>query len=159
MAERKRKWTVIDTVIVIVVIAALAVGYKMLGGKTSSGNKTAIEVQIHIANQDAALGEAIKAGIGDEVTLSLTEKDSGILKAVDIKPAEIMVYDSIKGEYKLDTAGDNVDIYATVEAEVEETDYAFLAGSTQIKVGNATPFRGKGYATEGNVIVIEKVGE
>ena len=156
MANKKRKWTVIDTVIVIVVLAAAAVGFKMLSNKIGGGTRTTITAQILIPNQNKELGAAIEGAIGEDVTLSLTEKDSGVIKDVNIEPASIMVYDSMKGEYRLQQLDDTVDITATVEVDVKETDYAFMAGSTSIKVGNATPFRGKGYATEGNVIVIEK---
>lgn len=156
MADKKKKWTVIDTVIVIVVIAAAAAGFNMLRDKIGGGSKTTITAQILIPNKNAELGEAIKGAIGQEVTLSLTEKDSGVIKDVSVEPAAIMVYDSMNGEYRIQKLEDTVDITATVELDVKEDDYAFTAGSTAIKVGNATPFRGKGYATEGNVIVIDK---
>ncbi len=154
-----KKWTFVDTVIVIAVVAAAAAGFKMFGGRLGEGDKTIIQAQILIPNESPQLAEAIEQGVGEAVTLSLTEKDSGILKSVEAKQAEVMVYDAINGEYKTQYADNNVDIYATVEVEVEENDYSFLVGSTQIKVGNKTPFRGKGYATEGNVIVIEREGE
>ena len=158
MAQNKKKfkWTVVDTLIVIAVIGAGFAGFKFFGGKLTHGTKTTIEAQILIANQPAQLGTAIEAGKGEDVTLSLTEKDSGVLKDAKIVPAEVVVYDSINGEYKIQHSETNVDIYATVNIAVEENDYAFLAGTTQIKVGSAIPFRGKGYASEGNVITISK---
>ena len=39
-----------------------------------------------------------------------------------------------------------------------ESEYAFLAGTTPVKVGTFIPFRGKGYATDGHVISITKEG-
>ena len=152
----KKKWTIIDTLIIIVVIAAAAAGFKMLGGKIGGGDRTTITAQIFIPNQNGELGEAIKGAIGQDVTLSLTEKDSGVLKDVSVEPASVMVYDSMNGEYRLQKLEDTIDIIATVELNVVESDYAFTAGTTPIKVGNSIPFRGKGYATEGNVIVIDK---
>ncbi|MCH5213124.1 MAG: DUF4330 family protein [Oscillospiraceae bacterium] len=157
--SKKKKWTVVDTIIVIVVLAAAAAGFKMMSNKIWGGTETKITAQILIPNQNKALGDAIQGAIGEEVTLSLTEKDSGVIKDVKVEPASVMVYDSMKGEYRLQELEETVDITATVEVNVKETDYAFMAGSTAIKVGNATPFRGKGYATEGNVIVIEKEGK
>ena len=156
MTDKKKKWTVIDTVIVILVIITAFAGLKMFGGKIGSGEKTSITAQILMSNKDAELGEAIKSAIGQDVTLSLTEKDSGVIKDVSIAPASIMVYNSMEGAYRMQTLEETIDIIATVEIEVEEDDYAFTAGSTYIKVGNSTPFRGKGYATEGTVIVIDK---
>ena len=158
MAENKKKWTVVDTIIVIAVIAAGFAGFKMFGGRVTHGDKTKIETQILIANQPQELGEAIQGGIGEDVTLSLTEKDSGVLKDARVVPAEVIVYDSINGAYKVQHSESNVDIYATVDIDVEENDYVFLAGTTPVKVGSPIPFRGKGYATEGNVITITKEG-
>lgn len=156
MADKKKKWTLIDTVIIIVVAAAAIGCYKMFGGKFGGGERKTITAQILISNKEQGLYDAIKAAEGEQVTLSLMEKDSGIVKNVDFKSAEIMTYNSNKGEYKLETDEGKVDIYATVEMSVVETDYAFTAGSTVVKVGESIPFRGKGYAAEGYVISIDE---
>ncbi len=156
MADKK-KWTVIDTAIVIVAVVAVAGCYKMFGGKLVSGDTRTITAQILISNKEPAFYEAI--AVGEEVTLSLTEKDSGIVKEVTANPAEIMTYSSNKGEYQMETDETKVDVYATVEMEVEENDYAFTVGSTSVKVGDPIPFRGKGYAAEGYVISINEEAE
>lgn len=152
----KKRWTVIDTVIVIVVIAAGVFVFRMFGGRVASGDKTKIDMQILITNQTPEVGDAIAAGVGDVVTLSLTEKDSGIVKDVEVKPAEVLIYNATEGEYKNQYAEMNVDIYATVEVEVEETEYEFITGSTKLRVGEAIPFRGKGYVSGGYIISIDK---
>ena len=156
MVENRKRWTVIDTVIVIAVIAAGVFVFRMFGGRVARGDKTKIDMQILIANQTPEVGEAIAADTGGTVTLSLTEKDSGIVKGVEVKPAEVLVYNANEGEYKNQYADMNVDIYATVEVEVEETEYEFLTGSTKLRVGEAIPFRGKGYVSDGYIISIDK---
>ncbi len=150
----KKKWTVVDTVIVIVAVVAVAGCYKMFGGKFSSGESRTITAEILLSNKEPALYEAI--AVGEEVTLSLTEKDSGIVTDVRSNPAEIMTFSANHGEYLIESDENKVDIYATVEMEVEETDYAFFVGSTSVKVGEPIPFRGKGYAAEGYVIGINE---
>ncbi|MBQ3426540.1 MAG: DUF4330 domain-containing protein [Clostridia bacterium] len=159
MAEKKIRWTIIDTLIVIAVIAAGVFAFKMFGGRVSAGEKTTIDMKILIANQTPEVGEAIAADIGGMVTLSLTEKDSGTVKDVDVKPAEVLVYNATEGEYRNRYADRNVDIYATVTVDVEETEYEFLTGSTKLRVGEPIPFRGKGYVSEGFIISINKEGD
>lgn len=153
MADKK-KWTAIDTVIVILVIVAAAAAYKVLGNKSLGGEKRTIEAVVMVTNQDPALADAMT--IGDTVTLSLTEKDSGVLKDINAVPARVMAYNAIDGEYNFEEAEGRIDLYATVEVEVEESDLAFSIGSTQLKVGSPIPFRGKGYATEGYVTEIHE---
>ncbi len=151
----KKKWTVIDTLIVIAVIVAGVVLFKVFGGSIDTGEKTTIEAKVLLSAQEPEVGDAIK--VGDTITVSLTEKDSGILKEMDIKPTERMVYNSIEGVYKNITDEETVDIYAVVELQVSETDLAYSTGSTVVKVGEKMPFRGKGYALEGYVIEINEV--
>lgn len=153
MADRK-KWTVIDTIIIILVIAVAGVGYMMLGRKTSGGEKAKAEMVVLISNQVPELADAMKAG--DSVTLSLTEKDSGVIKDIKTETAEVMVYNSIDGEYDMEQIEGKVDIYATVEIDCTVNDYAITVGSTPVKVGSQIPFRGKGYATQGYVIEINE---
>lgn len=153
MADKK-KWTLIDTLIVILVVIACAAGYKMFSTRSIGGESSTIKVQVMINNQEQSLADAMT--IGDTVTVSLTEKDSGVLTDLRTEPAEAMVYDSIDGEYKNSFIEGRVDIYATVELDVTETDYAFTAGSTIVQVGTKLPFRGKGYAAEGYVITIDE---
>lgn len=154
MMANKKKWTLIDTLIVILVIAAGVVGCRMFSTKTVGGDSKKIEVEVLIANQDESLADALH--IGDEVTVSLTEKDSGILRNFRAEQAETMVYDSINGEYNNVPVENRIDIYATVELDVKESDYAFRAGSTIIQVGTDLPFRGKGFASKGFVITINE---
>ena len=157
MAENKKKWTIIDTIIVLALAGACAFAYNMFSTKTVGGENKTIEAVVLMTNSETALADAIT--VGDAVTISLTEKDSGTLKDLRTEPAQTMSYNAVDGEYINTIIEDRVDIYATVEMEVSETDYAFIAGSTKIKVGTKLPFRGKGYATEGYIIAITEGGQ
>ena len=61
------------------------------------------------------------------------------MKDLRTEPAQTMSYNAVDGEYINTMIEDRVDIYATVEMDVSETDYAFIAGSTKIKVGTKLP--------------------
>lgn len=153
--EKKRRWTVIDTVIIIVAVAAAAAAYVFFGGSAGgSSEKDSVETVIMISGQPQEFVDALT--VGDNVTLSLTEKDSGTLKDVRVEPAEAMTYNSIDGTYSIETIDGEYDIYATVEVDCTINDLAITVGSTPIKVGSEIPFRGKGYATEGYVVGINE---
>lgn len=153
----KKKWTVIDTLIVIAVIAAGVFAVKMFSTATVGGEGKTIQATVLLARQEKTVADAINAG--DKITVSLTEKDSGILKSIDVQDARTMVYNAIDGEYVNENVEGMVDIYATVELDVTETELAYTTGSTFVKVGEKMPFRGKGYALEGFVISIDEQGK
>ncbi len=153
MANKKR-WTVIDTLIVVVVIAVAAVAYMQFGKKNVNSEKATVEAVMLITAQEPEFADALT--VGDSITMSLTEKDSGVLKDFRVEPAKGMVYNSIDGTYKMEEIPNKIDVYATIELECDVTDLAFTVGSTDIKVGTSTPFRGKGYATYGYIVEINE---
>lgn len=155
--SKKIKWTLIDTLIVILVIVAGVALMSVFGKKTATGDMKKIEAVVLIANEETYVGDAL--AVGDEITISLTEKDSGTLKAVEIKDAEAMTFNSIDGTYATEPIEGKVDIYATVELLAAENNFAFTCGSTKVKVGEKMPFRSKGYALEGFVVEINEKSE
>ena len=153
MSEKKAKFTVIDVIIILVVIAAAAVGaYKVIPSIISSDKQEKVEFTVLVQNQDQGFADAISAG--DKVTISLTEKDGGIVKNVKAEPAVTLAYNSIDGEYSNEVVEGKCDVYITVEAEADVSDLAIKTGGTAIKVGADIPVRGKGYASSGYVIEI-----
>ena len=132
MSEKKAKFTAIDAIIILVILAVIVVGaIKILPSFTNGSEK------------------------GDDVTISLTEKDGGVVKNVESKPAETMVYNSIDGTYSNEVIEGKYDVYVTIEADTDVSDLAIKAGGTAVKVGAEIPVRGKGYASTGYVIGID----
>lgn len=151
---KKSKWTIIDTVIVIIVAAVLAVAWMIFGPsltEPSSNEKVVFTVMI----QDREKGLAAAMSAGDNVTLSLTEKDGGVVKSVRTEPTVVMVYDSIDGIYRNEVNDEREDIYIEIEADCKVSDKSITTGDTDIKVGADIPVRGKGYAANGYIIGIE----
>ena len=98
MAEKKRKFTVIDVIIILVVLAALAFGVKkLLPSIMHPSNMQHINFTVMLPQQDENFAAAIKEG--DKVTISLTEKDGGVVKAVRSEPATAIAFNSIDGSY------------------------------------------------------------
>ena len=149
----KKKWTFVDTLIIILVIVAGVGLFKVFGTEKATGDTKTVEAVVLMARADKEAVDAITKG--DVITISLTEKDTAELKDVDVKDAETMVFNAIDGKYVIEPVEGKVDIYATIELDVTENDYSFTSGSTIIKVGEKLPFRGKGYALEGYIISIK----
>ncbi|MGN0107729.1 MAG: DUF4330 domain-containing protein [Hominilimicola sp.] len=153
MSDKKAKFTVIDVIIILVVVAAIAVGvYKFLPSLMGRNKQEKVEFTILVQDQDQGFANAIS--VGDNVTISLTEKDGGIVKAIKNEPAVTMAYNSIEGIYSNEIIEGKCDVYITVEADAEVSDLALKTGGTAIKVGAQIPVRGKGYASTGYVIEI-----
>lgn len=150
----EKKWTFIDTLIVVLVAAVVAVGAVILkpseGGKS---NKEKVSFTVLIQNKEQELADAIEPGV--KAVLSLTEKDGGIITDIVTENAVQMTFNSLDGTYSnVETEG-KVDIYVTIEADCEISDKAIKTGDTTIKVGAELPVRGRGFATSGYVINIE----
>lgn len=153
MSEKKVRFTGIDVIIVIVVLAVLAVGGAMLLPKIMNTSETEkVDFTVMIQSKDENFANAVT--VGDNVTISLTEKDGGIVKAVESKPAEAMAYNSIDGTYSNEVIEGKYDVYITIEADASISDLAVKTGGTAVKVGSEIPVRGKGYASTGYVIDI-----
>ena len=151
MSEKKRKFTVIDVIIVLILAAAVVFGaYKLLPSVIHPSNMRHITFTVMLQQQDQNLADAINEG--DRVTISYTEKDGGIVKSKRIEPATAMVFNSMDGVYMNETLDGKVDVYVTLEADVKANDLVMKAGGTPIKVGVELPIRGKGYASSGYVI-------
>ena len=151
---KKSKFTVIDALIILVVLAAVIVGGKILLPRfiTPSDTRT-VSCQVLLSDKEYALAESMQ--IGDRVTMSLTEKDGGVITGIDVTPAKKTVFDSISGEYITQDVPDKCDIYVTLDVEAKVSDIAVKSGSVVLQVGSETPIRGKGYASSGYMIVID----
>lgn len=154
MSEKKAKFTAIDAIIILVILAVIVVGaIKILPSFTSGSEKEKVDFTVMIQNKDEDFANAIT--VGDDVTISLTEKDGGVVKNVESKPAVTMVYNSIDGTYSNEVIEGKYDVYVTIEADTDVSDLAIKAGGTAVKVGAEIPVRGKGYASTGYVIGID----
>ena len=149
----KKKWTIIDTIIVLIIAAvAIAGGMKLMPSLINGAEKKTVEFTVLIQNREPELADAIKPGA--KATLSYTEKDGGIIKDVRSEVANQMTFNSIDGVYEnIDVEG-KVDIYITIEAGCNITDKYIKTGDTAIKVGADIPIRGQGFATVGFIIEI-----
>ncbi|MDD6484966.1 MAG: DUF4330 family protein [Clostridiales bacterium] len=152
-----KKWTLIDTLIVLIVAAAAAVGVMKLAPSIGSKENGKVEFTVLLTDKEKGFAEAF--GEGDRVTLSLTEKDGGVIKSVSSAEANQMVYNSMTGVYSNIINPDKEDIWIVIEADCTMDDVAIKTGDTAIKVGVDIPIRGKGYATSGYIVDVNDNAE
>ena len=151
---KKSKFTVIDAVIIVVVLAAIAIGAKILLPRflTTTDTRT-VSCKVLLSDKEYALAEAMQ--VGDRVTMSYKEKDGGVITGIEVTPTRKTVFDSISGEYISQDIEDKCDIYVTLDVEAQVSDTAIKSGGVVLQVGSETPIRGKGYASSGYMIVID----
>ena len=153
MADKKARFTLIDLLIILVVIAGIAVmAVKVLPSKVGN-KKESVTYTVLLTQKEDGFIDAMH--IGDVVSISNKEKDTGKVVALDKKPSEMMTFDSIKGVYNNEKLEEKQDVYVTIESDATVTDSLITAGSTPIKVGLEMPVRGKGYASMGYVIKVD----
>ncbi len=154
MEKQKTKFTVIDAVIILVVLLALIIGGKLLLPRfmTPSDTQT-VSCRVLLADKEKALADSMK--VGDRVTMSLTEKDGGVITGIDVTPAKKAVFDSISGMYVTQEIPNKCDIYVTLDVDAQVSDVAVKDGSVILQVGAETPIRGKGYASMGYTIAVD----
>ena len=137
MSEKKAKFTAIDAIIILVILAVIVVGaIKILPSFTNGSEKEKVDFTVMVQNKDEDFANAITIG-------------------VESKPAVTMVYNSIDGTYSNEVIEGKYDVYVTIEADTDVSDLAIKAGGTAVKVGAEIPVRGKGYASTGYVIGID----
>lgn len=158
MSNKKARFTLIDLLIILVILAGCAfAGVKMLPN-IGNKQKSVVKYTVLLSQKEDGFVDAIHTG--DVVSISNKEKDTGTVVGFEKKTAEVMLYDSIKGEYNIKYLDNKQDVYVTIESDASVTDSLILAGSTPIKVGLEMPVRGKGYASMGYVIDVSvKEGE
>jgi hypothetical protein len=156
MAQKKVKFTLVDALIIVVVIAAAAVvALKFMPSKMTGGEKSTAVFTVMLTGKDENFASAIH--IGDVVSISNKEKDTGVVTAVEAKVAESLEYNSNEGKYAIQTIESKRDVYVTIEADSTEDEKLIEIGTTPIKVGLAIPVRGKGYASTGYIVEVDTV--
>ena len=85
MSESKRKFTVIDAVIILIAAAVAAFSaYKIIPSILNPSGTEHITFTVMLQQQDQNFADAVHEG--DKVTISLTEKDGGIVKSTRSEP-------------------------------------------------------------------------
>lgn len=150
----KAKFTLIDAGIIIVILAVLAVGIKILKPDMFSNAETqTVNLSVMVTNTDSGIGDIIK--VGDEVSISFSEKAFAYVTDVKEVPHEKREFNNYKGQYETSVISGKSDLIVGLKCEASVTDTKISNGNLAIRVGSEMPVRGKGYTIKGYVIEVE----
>lgn len=150
----KAKFTLIDAGIIIVILAVLAVGIKILKPDMFSNMETqTVNFSVMVTNTDSGIEDIIN--VGDEVSISFSEQAFAYVTDVKEVPHEKKEFNSYKGQYETSTIRGKSDLVIGLKCDATITDTKISNGDLAIRVGNEMPVRGKGYTIKGYVIDVD----
>jgi len=144
----KGKFSKFDIVVILAVIAVIAVGgYYYFGKESKSLSHANTEIEFDVAALNLSLQEAqsFKEQEGGSVIFGKTNMGVGKIKSVKIEPYSILAKDIINGERRWVDHPENYQAIVTIEKKVLETDDVFIGDKEEIRIGELTPIKGKGF--------------
>ena len=153
-SNKKFKFGIIDIIIVVLVIAALFVGYKFLnGGAENSGNKKVISYTVELKNQPEDYKNLIK--IGDDIKDSIKGGYLGKVSEVEFKDATEVIENKNDGTFSLAKYQDRYDVYITIEGTPTSFGDNIMFASQEIKVGKNIYIKNKNYVGSGYIVKMD----
>jgi hypothetical protein len=157
---KKRRFNGIDIGIIVVLVLVIAAGVffflRYNRADQLAGKQVTIRFQVEVPDLSQEVAEGFP--IGAPVIFGTTNTDEGAIVDVEVAPYMRTMQNKEDGAYTWEQYGDKYQATVTIEAEVTETDEAFIGESTEIQVGANMPFHGKGFAAaDGFVVGIDKV--
>jgi len=151
---KKHKINLFDIVVILFLIAAAVVGYKLLNKETVSEMKT-IRYTIELSDNPVGFSENIN--VGDDITDNIKNYYMG--KVVDIKtvPYTDLIPDTENGVIRESVIPDRETNILTLEAQVVESGSDFkVNGYYVVRCGLEVAAKGNGYAGRGYILDIER---
>lgn len=151
---KKTRFNLIDAAIVIVVLAVMVIGIKMLKVDTLSNSANGKATFTVLASKyDEGTGEIIKPG--DEVSISFSEQAFATVISVSEEPCKEHRFISERGVYVTHELEGKCDLKIVLSCPASVSDTEIANGEVPIRVGSEMPVRGKGYTVKGYVIELE----
>ena len=148
---KNKRFTLIDLLIVLVVIAAGFVVSKVMTPKeVAPDGKVEFVVMASSVNNEVAKNLLP----GDVAVLSHAQKTNVTVKDVKYKPSEVNVFDNQTKTYKKVLSNMESDVFVTVEANAKISDTAILSGDVFVRVGSEANLSSKNLAIEGYIVEI-----
>ncbi len=148
MSENKKRFNLIDLLIIIVVIGAIFVAVKYFNGSAGNGNSEGdiITYKLNIQSEQQYLIDEIQ--IGDKVFDSVKNFEIGEVTDIVTTEAVDSVYDAEQNKYKTITLPERYDLLITVKSKgIEKEDGIFVNG-IKLQIGKSMFIRGANFATQ-----------
>lgn len=152
---KKIRFSFVDVIIIIAVLAVLAVGIKIIMPGIFGGNSMkTVQYTVLATKVDSGKSDLIK--VGDEVRISLAEEAYATVLGVTEVPCEESKYFMPKGAYMTHQIEGKSDVKILLSCEAEVTDTKISNNNVPIRVGEASVVDSKGYTFNGYIIEIEE---
>ena len=145
MAENKKKFNLIDLIIILVVLAVAFVGWQVFSTeRKTEGNE--IIYKVNILKTEEYLVHEIQ--IGDKLFDSVKNFEIGEIIDVQVTDAVESVYDGEKNEYRTETVPERKDILLTVKGIGSTTNQGTTVNGYELYIGKKMCVKGANFATE-----------
>lgn len=151
---KKSKFTIIDALIILIILAVVAVGVlKLAPGIMSGGKKEKVKFTVMVNKADEGISKVV--GIGDEVSISFSEKAYAVVTGVSEKEHIESEFNQNTGKYVSQPVEGKCDVIINLECNASISDTEIANGEVPVRVGSEMPVRGKGYTFKGYVVEVE----
>lgn len=152
----KKKITIIDVLIVLIIIAA---GFVVARVMSPSGAEPDGEVEFVVlaSEVDADAADGIKKG--DTAILSQTQKTTVIVSDVFTEPSKVSVFDNETKTFKQQKSKQKKDVYVTVKTDAKISDTAIIKDDVFIRVGAEASIDSKNLSVKGHIVEIKSEGK
>ncbi|MBQ7985730.1 MAG: DUF4330 domain-containing protein [Clostridia bacterium] len=151
---KKTKFTIIDAGIIVVLLAVIVIGIKVLGGNYNSGETKEVYFTVLATKQDAGVSEVVKAG--EKVSISFSEEAYATVLGASEEPYVEMQLNEGKGLYFQHEVEGKSDVKVLLKCDAKISDTKIANGNVAIRVGEEMPVCGKGYTIKGYVVEVEE---
>lgn len=156
----KKKFNFVDVLIVLVVLAVVFAGVKVLSGKEGKMTTAVRDVSftVEVAKSDKSFADAIK--IGDDIYDSKKGGYYGKVTGVEVKPATGIGANTAEGKYVISEFEGKYDVYITVSGTpTSVTDGNIMFASQKVKVGEEMFLKSAAYVGYGYAVDVHFDGE
>ena len=145
MSENKKRFNLIDLLIIVVIIGVVFVAWQYL----SAGNKVVegtVTYKINILKTEQNVADEIQ--VGDKIFDSVKNFEIGEVKEIVVTDATESVYDEVNNVFKTVTVPERIDILITVEGNGKTDESGTVVNGYELTVGKKMYIKGSNFATE-----------
>ncbi|MBQ4145425.1 MAG: DUF4330 domain-containing protein [Clostridia bacterium] len=152
----KAKFNIMDGLIILVLVLAIALGGYLLFGMKKSGEisqNTKVSVTVELKAKDAEFSKLPQ--IGDKVSIGVKEKMQTVVTEVEALPAKTIGYDTVNGIAMESEVPNKYDVLITVEADGVETNEKVTIDNVAARVGEEAAMKSKNWAGLGYIVAVD----
>ena len=149
---KTKKFTVIDAIIVLLILAAVFVLFSMVPKTMGGENTSKVAVKVLATKVEPEVKENIQ--IGEIAVLSFTEEYIGTVTDFSAEPAKIETQNLEANRFELSPSELKDDVYITLDVDAVVSDNAIKVGDIFLRAGSPLPVLGKNFAVNGHIIEV-----